>query len=68
MRYENEEKEVRCSRIHTWDLLEEVDKLLRHVPNWEPFRWDPVTQQKYKDSFKNQFGFGQIPNNKKKKS
>jgi hypothetical protein len=65
MRYENEEKKVRTNRIHTWDLLDEVDKLLAHIPNWEPFKWDPVTQQKYKTMYFKQFGG--ISGKKKKK-
>ncbi len=68
MRYENEEKEVRCSRIHTWDLLHEVDQLVKHVPNWKTFDWDVSMKQKYAEGYKNQFGLGRIPTNKKKKS
>lgn len=63
MLYENE-KEIRYEKIHTWDLLEEVDRLLKHVPEWHPFKWDPITQQKYQCYYKKKFGYTSI--NKKK--
>lgn len=66
MRYEDEKKEIRVDKIHTWDLLEEVDRLLDHVPNWEPFKWDAVIQQKYCDRYKNKTGFNGLPKKKKR--
>ncbi len=63
MRYENEEKEVRFDRIHTWDLLEEVDKLLEHIPEWKKFNWSISIQQQHKLNYRNKPGY--IPWNKK---
>ena len=69
MRQKNdEEKEVRFERIHTWDLLHEVDELVKHLPNWRPFDWDLNVKRLYMEGYKNQFGVVRIPHNKKKKS
>jgi len=45
MRYEDEKKEVRLEKIHTWDLLVEVDKLLEHVSTWKPFNFQNDVKQ-----------------------
>jgi len=55
MRHKNEKKEVRFERIHTWDLLHEVDQLVEHVPGWKRFNWDASVKLLYIDGYKNQF-------------
>lgn len=59
MRYENEKKEInklfapKSKQISTWDLLHEVDKLMEHVPTWEPFDGDPLKRRKYLPQYYN---------------
>ena len=66
MRYENEKKEVRFERIHTWDLLHEVDELLNHIPNWKRFNWDASVKLLYIGGYHNQFESKKKTTKKKK--
>jgi hypothetical protein len=65
MRHEDEKEKIRShhKRIHTWDLLEEVDELCKHIPGWEKFEWSVPIQQKYKETYRNKTGH--VPWNKK---
>lgn len=67
MRHEDEKKEIRIDKIHTWDLLHEVDELVKHIPDWKNFDWDLNVKRVYMQGYKNQFGIGRRPTNKKKK-
>jgi hypothetical protein len=49
MRQENdEEKKVKYDRLDTWDLLDEVNDLVKHVPNWKKFDFNVDVQLLYK--------------------
>jgi hypothetical protein len=48
MRYEDEKEKVRYDRIDTWDLLQEVDDLVKHLPHWKKFNFEVDVNLLYK--------------------